>query len=395
MSVIRNANLVASVAAGLIASTVLAGAQGQIDGDQVFSQLAAQLQLNGFIVEAESVETQGNDVTLSGVNVRFDEEMDTIMLESVLLEDVQADGNGAFTIGRIAAPSTSTTNDGITVDFGGAEMLGYFVASPDSTDPVLRGSLYDALNMGPLVVSGDRGTIFSMGGASVTNTAYTPGGTLEYAMEMRDMVFDVENLDDPQAREAISGLGYSRLEGNMTSEGGWDTGNGDLDIDFMTFSVDEAADLTFAFSIGGFTSEMVSAMQQMQIDMAGQGQDAIDMAMLGLMQQLEVNSVAIEFDDASLTNRILDLVAEQQGMSRQNVVAMAKGALPLGLAQLQAPQFAALASAAVSEFLDNPQSLRIAAEPESPVPVMQLMAAGMSSPQSLITMLGVSITANQ
>ncbi len=394
MTIIRNAVPVATIAAGLLASTVMAGAQG-IDGEQVFGQLAAQMQLNGITIDAAEVETRGTDIALSGVGIGFDQQMDPLMLESVLLEDVQAGDDGAFIIGRVAAPAGSTTSDGVTVDFGGAEILGYFVAGPDATDPVLRGNLYDALNVGSLTVSGGQGTIFSMGGASVINGAYVPGGALNYQMEARDIVVEIDNFDDPQAREALSGLGYSSLAGTMTSQGAWDTGSGDLDVDHMTFSVDEAADLTIAFSLGGFTTEMVNAMQQMQVDLAEQGQDAIDMAMLGLMQQLEVNSVAIEVNDNSLTNRILDLVGEQQGLSRQNVVAMAKGALPLGLAQLGAPQFAASASAAVSAFLDDPQSLRIVAEPENPVPVMQLVAAGMSSPQTLITMLGVSITANQ
>ena len=162
----------------------------------------------------------------------------------------------------------------------------------------------------------------------------------------------------------------------------------------MRYSVDDAADLNLTMDIGGYTPELVGAMQDMQAQMAGQSEEQMGMAMLGLMQQLEINALAIEIDDNSLTNRILDFVAEQQGMNRQNVVAMAKGVLPLGLAQLQDPEFAANATAAIGSFLDDPQSLRVAAEPTNPVPLAQLMAAAMSAPQMLIKTLAVTITAN-
>jgi hypothetical protein len=117
--------------------------------------------------------------------------------------------------------------------------------------------------------------------------------------------------------------------------------------------------------------------------------------MLGLMQQIEINAISIEIRDDSLTNRILDFVGEQQGMNRANVIAMAKGVLPIGLAQLQDPAFAAEATAAIGQFLDDPGTLRIAAEPTSAVPVAQIMAVAMSAPQALISTLAVSITANR
>jgi hypothetical protein len=99
--------------------------------------------------------------------------------------------------------------------------------------------------------------------------------------------------------------------------------------------------------------------------------------------------------DDSATGKVLDFVAKQQGTNRESIIAQAKGTLPFALAQLQNPAFAASVSAAVGAYLDNPQSLKIAAMPANPVPVAQIMGAAMAAPQSIIGVLGLAITANE
>jgi hypothetical protein len=117
--------------------------------------------------------------------------------------------------------------------------------------------------------------------------------------------------------------------------------------------------------------------------------------MLGLMQQLEIGNISVELVDDSGTNKLLDFAATKQGTNREGVIAMVKGTLPVALAQLQNPEFAAKVSAAVSAFLDNPGSLKIVAAPSAPVPVAQIMGAAMSAPQSVIGVLGINVTANE
>jgi hypothetical protein len=118
-------------------------------------------------------------------------------------------------------------------------------------------------------------------------------------------------------------------------------------------------------------------------------------AMLGMMQQLDINSASITIEDKSLTGRLIDYFGAQQGMNRESTIAFAKGMLPLGLAQLGAPDFAATASAAIGQYLDNPKTLTISAEPANPVPVAQLIAAGASNPAALISTLALKVEANK
>lgn len=383
---------VAAITAALLSSSA---AFAQIDGDAVFERLAAQMALQGIIIEADQIQTDGNDVIVAGLKAQMAPETDAVPLGSHALENVSETEDGSYLVELVAISPFDYTEDGVTVNFEGGEINNYLIAGADVTDPVLRSGLFTSMDAGPLTVSDDDGTIFSMESAEVTSSNYEPGEVMTFTANANNMVGDMTRLPEVEARETMAALGYEELRGDFISSGSWDPATGQMIIDELTYSVEEAADLSISMDIGGYTTELVGALQDMQAQMADQSEEAMAMGMLGLMQQLEINAMAIELDDASLTNRILDFVAAQQGMDRPSIIAMAKGIVPMGLAQLGNPAFAASVSAATSTFLDDPQSLRIAAEPENPVPVAALMAAAMSSPQSLIDVLAVNVTANQ
>lgn len=392
---VRLHSVIPASAAALALALTASPALAQIDGQQVFQRLAAQLALQGIELDAQGVQTDGDDVAISGLSIVAAPEAEPLEVGDFVLENVSEADGGSYTVGRIAVAPLSRTEDGVTLEFEGAEIRNYLIAGPQVTDPILRSGLFESAEAGAMTVSDAEGTIFSMEGATTSTDGYTPGGTMNFDLDIDGLVADMTRLPEAEARQTMAALGYEELRGDITSSGSWDTGSGRLVLDEMVYSVDDAAALDLSFDIGGYTSELVGAMQQMQAQMSQQGNaEAMNMAMLGLMQQIEINEVAVELTDDSLTNRVLDFVGQQQGMNRQSVIAMAKGVLPVGLAQLQNPAFAAEATAALGAFLDDPQSLRVSAEPTGSVPVAQLMAAAMSSPQSLIEILAVSISAN-
>lgn len=381
--------------AALAWAAIATPALADIDGDMVFEQLVAQIALQGITLSADGVETNGTDVEIAGLKIEVAPDADPFILGDHVLQNVSEVDGGSYRVEQIAIAPISHSEDGISIAFAGGQISNYLIAGPDVTDPILRSGLMNSASIGALTVSDGDGTIFSMDGATATMDDYAPGGTMTFVSNVDGMVANMTKLPEAEARETMAALGYEELRGDITSNGTWDLGSGRLTLDEMKFNVDDAAALDITFDLGGYTPELVGAMQQMQAQMGGENPEAANLAMLGLMQQIEINAIAIEIDDNSLTNRILDFVGQQQGMNRANVIAMAKGVLPIGLAQLQDPAFAAEATAAISAFLDNPQNLRIAAEPEAAVPVAQIMAAAMTAPQSLIQALAVTVTSNQ
>ncbi|WP_053998540.1 hypothetical protein [Ahrensia marina] len=377
-----------------IISTFATSAFAAIDGQTVLDRLAAQLELQGVTLDAGSVAVEGgDDVVLNDVTLKITE-TDPIKIDSFILQDVVEAPNDGYIVGRMGVPNFETVTDDVKFSFGGVVVEGYFIAGPNETDPILKGSYYRRAVSGPMTVTRNGQTLFSSGEGIATISDYQPGGKVETDLAVEDLFIDFTATGDAKTTEAVKALGYEQVEGKLEAKGVWDLGNGDLILDPMTISADDAADLTFRFEIGGYTPELAAAVQEVQKENKDNEQQ-MGIAMLGMMQQLDINSASITIEDKSLTGRLIDYFGAQQGMNRESTIAFAKGMLPLGLAQLGAPDFAATASAAIGQYLDNPKTLTISAAPANPVPVAQLIAAGASNPAALISTLALKVEANK
>lgn len=381
-----------SVATAII-STFATSAFAAIDGQDVLNKLAAQLELQGVTLEAAGAAVEGgDDVVLNNVTLTI-AKSDPVKLDAFLLQNVIEAPNDGYIVGRMGVPNFETKSEGVTFAFGGVVVEGFFIAGPNETDPILKGSYYRRAVSGPITVTRGGQTLFSSGEGVVSVSDYQPGGKISTDMVVEDLFVDFSAADDAKTREAVKALGYEQVNGTLVAKGTWDLGNGEIVVDPMTISADDAADLTFRFEIGGYTPQLATAMQEMQKTNEG-NDEQMGLAMLGMMQQLDINSASITIDDKSLTGKLIDYFGAQQGMNRESTIAFAKGMLPLGLAQLGDPDFAAKASAAIGQYLDNPKSLTLSAAPANPVPVAQVIAAGAANPAALISTLAVKIEAN-
>ena len=64
------------------------------------------------------------------------------------------------------------------------------------------------------------------------------------------------------------------------------------------------------------------------------------------------------------------------------------------MAQLNMPELQNQISAALNTYLDGPKSLTVRAAPEKPVPVPMIVGAAMGAPNTIPTVLGVKVSAN-
>ncbi|RWB50768.1 MAG: hypothetical protein EOQ42_26030, partial [Mesorhizobium sp.] len=225
------------------------------------------------------------------------------------------------------------------------------------------------------------------------------GKAMEFSGTTEKFNADLTLVEDPKSKDVINALGYQNITGNLQMEGTWQPADGKMELSKYDISVDNAGTLGMTFGLGGYTLDVIKSLQEMQKKMAAQPEGADNsaqgMAMLGVLQQLSFNSASIRFDDDSLTNKVLDYVGKQQGMSGKDIANQAKAIVPFGMAQLNNPELTAQVSAAVGKFLDDPQSLEILAEPPAAVPFALIMAGAMSNPLDLPKTLGVTVKANE
>jgi hypothetical protein len=194
---------------------------------------------------------------------------------------------------------------------------------------------------------------------------------------------EIENLEMPvsqmeeEPREQLQALGYNHIDASVSLSGQWSEEDGTIGL----ASAGELADggaFSAAAAVGGIQRAVFENPQA-----AGPG--AIFTAVFG--------GAEFSFEDKSIRDRALKLIAAQQGSEPEMIKQMAIGMVPFVMAQLNRPDFAKTVSAAVSTFLQGEGKLSVKAEPSAPLPLLQLATEAQADPGTVIDKLNLTIDA--
>lgn len=369
------------------------------DINAVGERLKAVMDAQGMKINWANASGDASEMVLDGVTMSMVGTPGEVAVGKVTLSDI-AEENGGYVIGNVTLPDYNITQDGATVVISGMEMAGVRLSAPNSTDPLANVLLYDTADVADFNVTVAGKQVFGMKGAHAETTMPKDGNPMTFAVSTEGWNADLSSVEDPQSKAIIEALGYQTIAGNIELEGSWQPTDGRMAISQYDISVDNAGTLGITVDLAGYTPAFIKSMQDMQKKMAeqpaGADNSAQGLAMLGLMQQLTFNTAAVRFDDDSLTNKVLDFVSKQQGISSADLANQVKALAPIMLAQVTTDQaLIKNVSDAVTTFLTEPKSLEINAAPPQPVPFALIAAGAMSAPQELTKTLGVTVTANQ
>lgn len=392
---IRNAALRASAAVAIVfAFSVHASAQ---DVNAVAARLKETLAAQG------GAELGWSAVTGSGSQVVIENAtygvpgMPPFKIGNVTLDGVSEDA-GAYNVESVTFPSLNMTEDGVNVTATAAVLNKVRIPAAGKTEFIDSMLLYQSGKLDKVEVKmGDKLV------ASIDNTTFEmpapTDGKLSFTGQAEKFFADLTATPDPQTQMMATALGYPQITGNLQMAGSWNLTDGRMEMSKYDITVDNAAKLGFTFDIGGYTPALLKAMQDVSKKMAENpegDQTANGLAMMGLMQQLMFNGAALRIDDASLTNKVIDFMAKQQGADAAALKEQSKQIIPFMLAAspIKDEAFKAQVATAVSAYLDNPKSLTISAKPAQPQPFAMIAAQGSADPSALIQTLGVTVTAN-
>lgn len=392
MQLIANRTKILALGAALCAMP-LSSAWAQ-DIDTALERFRALLGEQGIEIAWANADIDGDGATLTGVTVVSEGAPQPV--GDVTFTGISEVEDG-FRVERIAMPSYEATESGGTVTLSDVTMDGVFL--PDAGVDVAGAEIffYERAVLGEARFEMDGREVFSLVNLHADVTPPEDDGELAFTGGAERFSADLTATDDPEQQEVIERLGYEQISGNMAFAGSWAASDGRLRLSQYDMVIEDAGTLGMTFDISGYTPAFIKSLRETTERMAANpdgDQSAQGLALLGLMQQINIHGLEIRFDDASLTNRVIDYAAEDQGATRQDVVNQTKAVIPLLLAQLNAPQLMQMASGAASTFLDDPQSLTIRAAPTTPVPFAMVLAAGAAAPDLLVQQLGLTITAN-
>lgn len=367
-------------------------------GAAIADRLKAAMAAQGLSIGWSAVTGDASSMVLKDVSIKPAAEQDGLEIGDVTLTGV-TEKDGGYRIEKVETAPFSTSAEGMTLDLSPLVVTGVNIPAEGAADPLSSIMLYQSLELANLSVKVADRTAFTLEGLGAEITQPADGTPMQFTGAADRFSGDLSLVSDPQAKAVIDALGYQNVSGRIDMAGGWEPTGGRLALSQYDVIIDDAGTFGMTFDVGGYTTDFIKSMQELQKKMtaAPEGGDdsAHNLAMLGLMQQLTVNGASLRFDDDSLTGKVLDYLAGQQGASASDIANQAKAVVPFMLAQLNNPDLAAEVTAAVGAFLDSPMSIEIALAPAAPVPFAQLMAGAMANPVDLTRTLGVKVTANQ
>ncbi len=376
-----------------LTATTLTGAFAQ-DVDAALARMKVLIAEQGVTLDWADAEISGANATLTGVTVTSEgtaEPIGDIEVTGI------ADAENGYRVGSIEMPTYTATEAGGTLTLTDLVMDEVFLPNEGVDVGGAEIFFYERAALGAATLESDGREIFSLTNLNVEITPPEDDGELAFTGGADAFTADLSVSDDPKHTEVLTRLGYEQVSGSMAFAGSWAAGDGRLKLSQYDFVVDDAGTLGISFDVSGYTPEFIKALRETSERMAASSeaeQSRHGLAMLGLMQQLSLYGLEITYDDASLTTNVLEFAAEEQEISAADVANQTKAVLPFMMAGINAPQLSQMVTAALSQFLDNPQSLTIRAAPAQPVPFSMLLAAGMASPDALVQQLNLSVTAN-
>lgn len=384
----------------LLASSILLGSvipSMALDADAFANQLIATFAKSGSVMEVGSATLDGTTVTLSSTVLKAPET--DIPVGDIVFTGVTETGDGGYEAKTATVSDIDTTIEELRLQLSGIEIANLRIPAGEDMSTVDDMFLYERFKTGPMIATVKNVDVFKFSGSDFTvNIADT--SKMDFTGSVDGIAVDLTLVEERKARQTLESMGYSILTGDMKIKGDWEVETGRINMPEMALTFNDVGRLNTSLDISGYTMEFLQEMQSMQSEMVGKendpkAQQAMGLAAMGLMQQLTFNSLAIRFDDASLTGKVLEFAGKQQGISGAQMAQAAKGLLPFVLGRLGIPALQQQITEAASIYLDNPQNLEIKAAPETPIPFGQIVGSAMGDPRSLAELLNVQVTANQ
>jgi len=378
----------------------LSGPAFALDGAALMTKLNAAYAISGATITYDGVEVDGDTVTVKGAAVKMTAQPDkTVKIGDVTMEGVEENDGGGYYVETVTLPDVNITEPEASVSAKDITVGGMSIPGNPAGGTINDMLLYESAGTGPVVVTAKGKQVFSMEESEGNLTKQASDAGFDFDGTLTGLKADLSMVEDAKSKEAIEKLGLTNLSGEVTVKGSWELASGNIKLDEYAFDFANVGRLALSFDISGYTLEFFKAMQDaMKAAEANPNKEeanqAMGLSMMGLMQQLTFNAAEIRFDDASITKKALDYAGSQQGVSGDQLAQSLKGLVPIMLAQLNVPELQNQVTTAVNSYLDAPKSLTISAEPANPVPFPMIMGAAMGAPNTIPSVLGVKVTAN-
>ncbi|WP_025091365.1 hypothetical protein [Brucella intermedia] len=384
------------LAAGTALSLVFGSAAMAADANAVAERIKALYAKQGGELSFANVQASGSDIVLQGTKIKLPTigEKETA-IGDVTLQNVQDAPDGGYSIEQVTVPDLTLageTDKNDKAEMKGLALQNVHIPSEKAKGPLDSVVMYDKLKVDEILFGtpGKDGATVKGFDLSLDTTNKT---------EKIGYVWTIANIDatfEKGGKNPLAPLDMNTFNGSLTSKGSWSPASGDTSLDQLELEAKELGKINITGSLGGYDLAFLEAVQKTQENMskADADKDAAGLAILGLAEQLNLKNLSIRFDNDTLTQKVLDYYAKQQGADGKQLGEQMKMMVPLMATQLKNPEFAQQLKVAADKYFTDPKSLTISASPDQPVTFASIVATASLDPTKIIQLLKISVDAN-
>jgi len=384
------------LAAGTALSLVFGSAAMAADANAVAERIKALYAKQGGELSFANVQASGSDIVLQGTKIKLPTigEKETA-IGDVTLQNVQDAPDGGYSIEQVTVPDLALageTDKNDKAEMKGLALQNVHIPSEKAKGPLDSVVMYDKLKI-------DEIQFGTPGKDGATVKGFDLSLDTTNKAENIGYVWTIANIDatfEKGGKNPLAPLDMNTFNGSLTSKGSWSPTSGDTSLDQLELEAKELGKINITGSLGGYDLAFLEAVQKTQENMskADADKDAAGLAILGLAEQLNLKNLSIRFDNDTLTQKVLDYYAKQQGADGKQLGEQMKMMVPLMATQLKNPEFAQQLKVAADKYFTDPKSLTISASPDQPVTFASIVATASLDPTKIIQLLKISVDAN-
>lgn len=370
---------------GLALASAMAwsGLANAADAKQVADALVAAITAEGENQASYEQATQtGTDVTITGLKITNPTDGGTVDFPSLVIVNPVDREKGGFSADRMTADGARIESEGTTVTWATAALDQPIVPSPEEIKSEARILPFSTLTIGGLnIAGGELAAPVDVRTIELTLGNVTDGIPLESSLSVQGINLPAALFEnDPEQKAQFEALGYSGFVAGLTFEGSYAPATDTITFRTLAFEAENVGKLTIAATVSG------APLSKFQ-DAEGYQE---------VLATAKVEQVSVRFENTGIVERVLDMQAKEAGQTREQFAQQMAGAMPLMISMMPigAPAFQEKVAAAVAAFLVAPKSLTVASAPDAPVPLIQIVGAAMSAPQTLADILVIEVRAN-
>lgn len=323
-----------------------------------------------------------------------------LTIGTLVLSNVAEEADGLIDVGSATfsdskAEISGIDNQSFTVEMSKSTAEDWYIPV-EGDNPTPKQAFRASMSLAKKISAGE--IKFTSMGQTITSQGYETTwdgdpatGAGKFTMSLGDVVIPEAAIATMDPTGQLKQLGYS----DVTLKA---SGEGELTVADDTFGFNanigfEGTDIAgFKMAFGASDVPMAAAAEMRAAQKEARAPDFN--ALMPQLMNVSLGNFQLRFEDASITKKVLPLIAKMQGMDETTMVANAGAMMQIGLMQLKNQAFTDQVVGALNAFLKDPKSFTVSLKPAAPVKVQQLMTLDPTNPGAAIDVLGVSVTAN-